>query len=270
MDEPISIKNAIAIAKPLLPTQDNNFESFRNLLDQVCSQVAERFRLYNQNGKPRKATIIDALAKSTCLACIAKKLSAQATANDVDALYKECHTLAVNILVEELYNLLSGMGYKVMISTEADLEYGKADVIITITRYGINLRRNANELLVEVKTGNSLSLSQLFRYLLDERGNTIVVWRIRRRQVLIFNAQNIRTLLMEFTRMVSLRGSRLLSFSQLTCQHTQQSDYQPTQEELQKMFQDFAKAMTETLPYVLKAILEKLDIKNALLQESNR
>jgi hypothetical protein len=206
------------------------------------------------------------LANSTCIACIARKLSGQVTAN-VDALYRECHRLAVNMLVEELYNLLSRMGYTVMISSETKIEYGKVDVIITITNYGINLRSNTNELMVEVKTGISLSLSQLFRYLINKRGNTIIVWRIRKRQVLIFNIQDFEPLLIEFMKMCIMRGSRLLSSLETPqCEHTKRLDWQPTQEELQNMFQDFAKAVTETLPYILKAILERLDIKKELRQ----
>lgn len=248
-------------------SENTSFEKLRILLDQICSQIADRFSLYNSNGKPRKSTIIDTLANSTCLTCIARKLSGHATANDVDALYRECHRLAVNMLVEELYNLLSGMGYVVVVSSEAKIEYGKVDVIITLTNYGIDLRSNTNELMVEVKTGISLSLSQLFRYLLDKRGNTIVVWRIRRRQVLVFNIQDFEQLLVEFVKMCIMRGSRLLSSPQPpTCQHTPRSGWQPTQEELQNMFQDFAKAITETLPHVLKAILERLDIKMELHQ----
>lgn len=259
MDKPVKIRTVVAMTKSPLFAESSDFENLRNLLDQVCSQVAQRFNLYSSNGKPRKATIIAVIAKSACLACIAKKLSAQPTGNRVDALYIEVHRLAVNVLVEELYNLLKGMGYNVMISTETQLEYGKADVTITITKYGINLKCNANELLVEVKTGNSISLSQLFRYLMDKRSNTIVVWRVRRRQILVFETESIKPLLMEFMRIVCLRGTRLLSSPQLTCQHTQRADYQPTQEALQKMFQDFAEALVETLPYILEAITERLD-----------
>jgi len=263
MDKFAKIKTVIAMAKPFHPTKNADFEDLRNSLDQVCSQVAQRFSLYSSSGKPRKATILAVIAKSACIGCIAKKLSPQAIANHVDAIYWECHRLAVNVLVEELYNLLRGMGYNVRISTETKLEYGKADAIITITNYGINLRCNASELLVEVKTGRSLSLCQLFRYLIDKRSNTIVVWRVRRRQILVFDTEDVKPLLMEFMRMICLRGTRLLSSPQLTCQHTQRPDYQPTQEALQEMFQDFAGALTETLPNILEAITERLGIDNS-------
>lgn len=263
MGGPVEIKTILAMAKPFHPTKSVSFEDLRILLDQVCSQVAQRFSLYSSSGKPRKAIILAVIAKSACIACIAKKLSPQTKANHVDAIYLECHRLAINVLVEELHNLLEALGYNVRISTETELEYGKADVTITITNYGINLRCNASELLVEVKTGRSISLCQLFRYLISKRGNTIVVWRVRRRQILVFDTEDIKPLLMEFMRMICLRGNRLLSSPQLTCQHTQRPDYQPTQEALQEMFQDFAEALIETLPNILEAITERLGIDNS-------
>lgn len=260
MSSPIKIKTVVTMTKSLLATK--NAENLWDSLEQVCSQVAQRFNLYSSNGKPRKATIISVIANFSCLACIVEKLSGSATASRVDALYTECHKLAVNILVEELYALLKVMGCNVLISTETESEYGKADVTITITNYGINLKHDENELLVEVKTGNSLSLCQIFRCLMDKRSNTILVWRVRRRQILLFNAEHIKPLLMEFMRMVYLRGTRLLSFTQSTCQHEQRPDYQPTREVLQKMFHDFAEALIETLPYILEAITERLGIES--------
>ena len=264
MGNPVKIETVIAMAKPFLHIKKADFESFRNLLDQVCSEVAQRFSLYSSNGKPRKAAIIDVIAKSPCLCCITRKLSKQAERNDVDALYLECHVLAVNVLVEELSSFLKAMGYNVVISTEAKLEYGKADIVITIKRYGINLKCCGNELMVEVKTGKSLSLSQLFRYLLQESHSIIVVWRIRKRQVLVFKAQQIEPLLMEFVRMICLRANRLLSSPPpAKCQHSQHLNYQPSQQELQEMFQDFADALIETLPCVLETIAEKLEVHSS-------
>ena len=251
------IETAIAIAKSSPSVNDADFRSLQDMMDQVCSQIAQRFKLYSSNGKLRRAAIIAIIPKSACLACIARELS-QATAAHLDALYMECHRLAVNVLVEELYNFLRRMGYNVMISTETKLEYGKADVTIAVTKYGIDLKCASNELLVEVKTGNSLSLSQLLRYLMDKRSKNIVVWRVRRRQILFFNAESMKPLLMEFVRMIFLRGTRLLSSPQSLCRHVQLPDYEPTQEVLQTMFQDFAKALIETLPHILEAITERL------------
>jgi len=245
-------------------SNSSNILRFENLLNNVCLSLAVRFNLYDLNNKPHKATIVDALAKSSCLMCIAENLSNKTRVNNVDTLYKECHRLAVSVLVEELYYLLNKTGFKVAVSTEADLEYGKADILITVTNYGLNLKGKTRDLLIEVKTGNSLSLSQLFRYLLDSRSDTIVVWRVRKRQVLAFNAKIIEPLLTEFTRMICLRGIRLLLSSQLQpCKHVKQSNYLPTQEELQEMFQDFSEAVIETLPRVVETILRELGVASS-------
>lgn len=250
-----------SVRKALLESS-TSFGELKKILEEVCSKIAAHYNLYYENGKPRKSTIIETIVNSPCLVCLTERLSGRTVASDVDALYKECHRLAVNVLVEELYHLLNQMGYKVAVSTETELEYGKADILITVTNYGLNLRDKAKELLVEVKTGNSLSVSQLFRYLLDARSDTIVVWRVRRRQVLVFNVQKIKPLLIEFTRMIHLRGSRLLQQGQQLqpCQHVKQSNYRPTQEELEKMFEDFSVALMETLPSVLQTILKELEI----------
>jgi len=243
------------------PSQGSNADS-KILLDQICNQIAQRFKLINSSGAPYKARIIEILANSSSLACISYMLSEnKMRAKDVDAMYKECHKLAVDILVEEVNSLLTQMGYKVSIMTEAELEYGKADILIIVTSYGLNLKGKAKELLIEVKTGNSLSLIQIFRYLWDSRSNAIVVWRVRKRQVLTFDSKKIEPLLVESIRMICLRGIRLLSSPQIqSCQHLTRSLYQPTATELERMFQDFAKAIIETLPSVLNTILEQLDI----------
>lgn len=252
-------------------TQSPSLEYLQNTLNHICSRIAEQFNLCNQNGKIRKGTIIEAIARSTCITCANQRLSNQKATNKVDALYKECHTLAVSILVEELYRLLNQMGYKVLISTEAELEYGKVDVLITVTNYGLNLKNSARELLVEIKAGNSLSLTQIFRYLMDSRSDTIIVWRIRRRQVLVFDVHEVKPLLTEFVRMLCLRGIRLLSAEHIQpCQHERERCHQPKQDELEQMFRDFSKALIETLPSILQIITEKLGISTLQLNGDAR
>lgn len=247
-----------------------DFENLRALLDHICQLIAKRFNLFDKNGNPLRAKIIDIITKFSCQACIINEFSMQRMPSNVDALYKECHHLAVSIIAEELYYFLNQMGYRVLISTEPKLGYGKADILITVTNYGLNLKGKSKELLVEVKTGNSLSLSQLFRYLLEARSDTLVLWRVRKRQVLTFNAQIIKPLLTEFIRMICLRGARLLLSTQLQpCQHVKQSNYVPTQERLQEMFQDFSEAVIETLPHVVETILRELGAASSKDRERN-
>jgi len=82
--------------------------------------------------------------------------------NSVDNFYAQCHTLACNILVEELQTQLTEKGYSVLVSTEKKLEYGKVDIRIIPNQHGIDLLTSKKEVGIEVKTGASLSFPQLF------------------------------------------------------------------------------------------------------------
>jgi hypothetical protein len=265
MDEITDVQstNFSSLRDQLTYSNHLDFKDLRNNLDRIYSYLAFSFNLVDSTGKPRKSIIIDTLAKRSCLSCIYRTLSSinHSDIDNVDAIYKESHELAVNIMVEELYALLNKMGYKFIITTEVELNYGRADVLITITNYGLNLKSRTKELLVEVKTGNSLSFSQLFRYFLDGKSDTIIVWRIRKRQVLVFDAQKFKPLIAEFMRMICLRAIRLLSSQHQIppCQHAKSPNYQPTQAELEKALEDFSEALVETLPAVLQTILKQLE-----------
>jgi hypothetical protein len=54
--------------------------------------------------------------------------------------------LAINILVEKIYQLLIEIGYKVVVSIEVELKYGRVDIQITVTNYGLNLKDKAKDL----------------------------------------------------------------------------------------------------------------------------
>lgn len=238
-----------------------SYEELRATFDCVCSEIASKFGLYGPNNHPRKATIIDAIANSTCVSCSARKLSNTGLRQRVDGIYMECHKLAVGTLVEELQDKFSKMGFSVLILNEVETEYGRVDVLIKPTNFGVKLQYGINELTVEVKTGLSLSFSQIFRYLLDRENETIVLWRIRNRQVLLFRGTHLKPLLMRFMKTCILRGERLLADQTSTCDHPKQSDWSPTQEEIQAMLDDFAKALVETLPCVVKTVFETLEVK---------
>jgi hypothetical protein len=240
----------------------NGLGSLQSMLDSICVEISKRFNLYSEGGRLRKATIIDVLSKFTCLACVYRKLSTKPLPNGVDAVYRECHKLAVNILVERLYWLLKEMGYTVAISTETELEYAKADIVIAITKVGVSLKHKTEELIIEVKTGNSLSFSQLFRYILCGKNGSIIIWRIRRRQILVFDIDSLKPLLAEFAAMIYLRGKRLLSCSPLICNHQLKKEYCPTQEDLQIAIQEFSKGLLETLPSIIITVLQRLGLQN--------
>jgi len=246
-----------------IPTlESSNVENLKITLNQICSKIASRYNLYSLNGEPRRAAIIAALANSECPACIARRLGGKAAPQSIDAIYKECHRLAVNVLIEELYNLLNRLGYTVSITSEAEMEYCTADVLIKLKNYGINLRCGATGLMIEIKTGTSLSIDQLLRHLLDAPNATVIVWRVRRRQVLAFDGRELEPLLIEFMRTCILRGKRLLQSPNVLCDHPiYSSRWSPTENQIEEMFKDFAAALVETRKHVIEAIFEKLGMK---------
>jgi hypothetical protein len=239
-----------------------SYEELKESLESVCSEIASKFGLYNVGNRPKKAAIVDCIANTTCIGCIARELSNKASQQHIDGIYLECHRLAVGTLIEELHDQFSRMGYSVLIRSEAETDYGKVDVLIKPTNYGIQLRYGLNELIVEVKTGTSMSLSQIFRYLLDKEDQTLILWRIRNRQVLIFNGGYLKPMLMRFMKTCILRGGRLLKSGKADCEHaTKGKSWLPDQQAVQDMLEDFTSALLETLPRITKTIFKTLKVK---------
>lgn len=241
------------------PSTTLDYEKIRVLFDNVCSEIAARYNLYYLNGQPRRAKIIEIVSRTSCAFCIDRRLR-ENRLDRVDDLYKECHQLACNLLVEELYSQLCRIGYTVLITSEKSLEYGKVDVLIVPNRHGINLHYKKKEVAVEVKTGFSLSLTQLFRYILDNTDRSVVLWRIRSRQVLVFEGTELKPMLTQFMRMIVSRAGRLFADTQTSCEHTfEYKNWSPNQQQLQEAFLDFAHSVTETLPSVVEAVVKILD-----------
>lgn len=235
-----------------------DYEKTKKLFDNACLEIARRYNSYYKDGKPRKAMIIEIVAKTTCVACIDRELKMDIV-NRVDTLYKECHQQACNILVEELYDRFNSLGLTVEISTEKLIEYCKADVLILPNGHGISLVRDKKEVAVEVKTGYSLSLIQLYRYIIDDPNRDLVLWRIRNKQILIFDGASLKPLLIQFMKMFILRANRFLAGIDIPCKHNlEHANWSPNQQQLQEAFMDFAHSVVETLPCVVEVVAQIL------------
>jgi hypothetical protein len=223
------------------------------LLDYACCKVAERYNLY-LGDQPRKATIIEVLARTNCIGCVDKRLRTR-TFERIDNMYTELHQFACSMLVEELYGQLVENGHRVTITTEENLKYGKADIFIVPNHYGLNLRSKNMEIAVEVKTGFSLSMPQILRYFVGNYQRSLVLWRIRNQQVLIFEGTEIRQLLVQFIRMIVSRADRLLLAPELKCKHApERKRWSPNQQQLQEAFTDFSSGIIATLPSVVETV----------------
>jgi len=228
-----------------------------SLLDYVCCQIAERYNLFSK-GEPRRAAIIEVLARNTCLGCIAKELQTKSFQR-IDNMYSEIHQLAAGLLIEALYDQLVTNGHKVTISAEASIKYGTADVIIIPSRYGISLQSNRVEIVVEIKTGFSLSVPQLLRYLIDNDKRSLILWRIRNEQVLLLEGPEIRLLVLQFVRMIVSRADKLLQGFDVDCGHsTDSKSWRPNSQQLQEAFSDFAKGVVSTLTSVVETITQMI------------
>ena len=227
------------------------------LLDYVCSQIADRYDLFSK-GQPRKATIIEVIARNTCIDCVDKELRTKSFQR-IDNMYTELHQLACSMLVEELYDQLVKNGCKVTITTEENVKYGKIDVFIIPSNFGLSLHSNRVEIAVEVKTGFSLSLPQLLRYGIDNVHRSLLLWRIRNQQVLLFEGYEFRQLIGQFVKMVISRADRLLLNPEPQCKHIpQDKSWSPNQEQLQETFSDFTKGVINTMPSVIERISQMI------------
>lgn len=236
-----------------------SFKELKDELESLCSDIASKFDLHYSNKTPRKATIIETLAGTTCTSCISRRLMDGTVRKRIDGIYVEVHKLAISILIEELIDKFRSLGYSVSILSEAETTFGKVDVLIKPTKIGIALQYGTSELIVEVKSGISLSVSQIFRYMMAKENQTVILWRIRNRQVLSFDGVQFNGLLKRFMKTCILRGQRLLAApTQTACKHSIPTDWSPTQGELQQMLEDFAAALVESLPCVVETILHKL------------
>lgn len=243
----------------LLLSNDSDYQKIRMLFDNVCSEIAARYNLCYSDGEPRKAKIIEVVARTACTFCIDRRLRENRT-DRVDDFYKECHQFACNLLVEELQAQLTEKGYSVLITNEKKLEYGKVDILIIPNRHGADLRFNDKEVAIEVKTGFSLSFSQLFRYLLDNVDRTIILWRIRNKQVLLFEGTKLKPLLTQFMMMIVSRAERLLSNPEMSCKHAlEPKNWSPNQQQLQNAFSDFSDGVVKTLPRIVETVVMRLD-----------
>jgi hypothetical protein len=230
------------------------------LLDYVCSQIAERYDLFSR-GQPRKATIIEVLARNTCISCVDRELRTKSMQR-IDNMYTELHRLACSLLVEELYSQLVKNGHTVTVTTEENIKYGKVDVLIVPSNHGLSLHSNQMEIAVEVKTGFSLSLPQVFRYMLDNVDRTLILWRIRNKQILLFEGTKLKPLLTQFMKMIVSRAERFLSNPETSCEHVPEcKSWSPNQRQLQAAFSDFSDAVVKTLPSVVETVVMMLDGK---------
>ena len=232
------------------------FEHLRQALDEVCVELAEKFNLFTASGKPRKAFILDTLMKYSCRGCIVKVLTQPRKDDRADRLFLENHRLAVGLLVESLHHYLTE---KFKVEEEVEGEYGRLDIIVKPTRTGVILKiANMLEVIIEVKTGESFTYSQVFRYLIERPGAILFVWRVTKRQVIKIDGKRCRSLLLLVMEAALERGMAVLRGEYGECNHTPVRNTPYIIEDAQAIVDDFLTAIVDTLPVIIESVLNAI------------
>jgi len=245
---------------PTLTLEDHNaLKHLKSQLEDLCSDIAAKFNLYDKRGKPRNAFILDTLMRYSCLGCIVKVFTKPPKWKDIDAIYTENHKLAVNLLTERLQHQLNKEGFNALVQDEVEDNYGRVDILIRPINSGVLLRFRESEIIIEVKTGKGLSYAQIFRYLIDKPNATMIVWRIKMRQIFTIDQKRTGQLLQAYMETIIRRATRLLSDNEITpCNHNPADDKQFTIKNPQELIDEFISALIETLPRIVEEVMQVL------------
>lgn len=225
-------------------------------LDELCSNIAAQFNLYGRDKKPRKAFIIDTLAKNVCYGCIIKELTKANTHEEVDALYLENHQLAVNLLIETLREQLEKV-LCVEINGEVAGEYGRTDIEVKAYGGGVVINSRDKVIVIEVKTGAGLSYHQAFRYLIEKPNSILLIWRVTKQQLIKLYGAELKWLLSIWLKTVLHKGSQITT-KPFECNHI--SSNKPwTIKNPQKIVTDFITGLKATLPIIVNEIKQFLN-----------
>ena len=242
----------------MLENKDELIENLRTYLDEVCDRLAAKYSLFDCFGRPRKALIADALFRFGCLGCIWKTFTQlRMFRSEVDCIYMEMHSLALNILSGALMQMLNGRNLNV--SCEEKDNFGRSDVVIRRTGFQAVVEADGVNIIVEVKTGKSISFAQLFRYLLQHPNAILVVWRVAMRQVFTLSGEKLKNLLCLYTASAINRGLSILNGDVAACQHSVGVELYRRIENPQLILENFFQGLTESLPLVVAVVAKTIE-----------
>ncbi|MEM0488104.1 MAG: hypothetical protein QW707_02750 [Candidatus Bathyarchaeia archaeon] len=246
--KPISLQLASSCNYELL-------QYLKGFLDEVVERLSAKFELIDARGGPRKAFIIDALLRFGCVGCI-RKVFTQMRKRSIDNLYLEIHSLAVNLLAGLLTQALSNQ--KLEVRLEENGRYGKVDVAIKTAAFGTVVEVGDMSVIIEVKTGRSVDLVQVLRYLLEHPKAALLVWRVRMRQIFIIKGEKLMALLCMCVAIALDRALRLLNDCDVDCCHNP-NDAFATMENPQELIDEYFDGLAEGLPKAVSAVFEILN-----------
>jgi hypothetical protein len=236
---------------------DETLSRLRSELDRVCEEIAKKFNLFDARGRPKKSFIVDTLMRNICPACAIKQLTQLHEEDNIDALYREGHGLALNIFVETLRYELKRNGLNAVVEGEVAGDYGRLDVIIRLVNQGIMLEFKDASIIIELKTGASISLIQLLRYGMEYPNSIIVVWRIRMKQFFMIDMRRHGRILFAIMFAALNRGLAILNGAFTECHHNNRGNQNKASrmENPQQLVDELFSSLSSDLPSVLEMIL---------------
>lgn len=232
----------------------------KSCLDEVCKKIAEKYQLYDQRRRAREAFILDALMRFDCYGCIVNTLTEMPGNDKIDAIYSQNHALATNLLVETLRYYLNVNGLPVSVISELEGGFGRIDVAVIPTRTGVILELDGEVIIIEIKTGESFSYSQLLRYMLEKPAAILVLWRVTEDQVIVLKGEELRRLLIFYAMAALHRGLSILKGIDATCNHNKAHGKAPVKNP-QEVVDKFLKALQDGLPKVVETVFKLLGVQ---------
>ena len=230
----------------------------RDCLDETCRKIAEKYSVYDRFGRPRKAYILDALTRYTCPSCAVKALTQMRVETEVDAIFREAHDLAVSLLVHTLRNISGG---RITVEDEVTSENGRVDVLVKKLKGGLLVQAYNLELIVEVKTNMGFNIQQVLRYIAERPDAIALIWRIRKRQILLIDGRKHRWLIIAYIAAALQQGLTILNEKFTLCNHDVR-DGPFRLKDPQGFLDDFLTCLVEGLPKVVGVIMQLLRREN--------
>jgi hypothetical protein len=233
------------------------------LLQQECNRIITKYSEFLPNSKPTISMVLSLIASKSDVCCVDYSLRNRQW-SFVDPYYINRHALAVGVLMDAVYDGLTNLQYEVCIGSEVQMTFGKLDALITKNGGELEALYGNCKIGIEIKTGNSLDLAQLFRYLIDI--DSLILVRIKSKQIVTLRKyQFLETLSLLLETWIS-RTQRLLAKNDLRCNHWKgrMRSQVLRSDVLERDIVSFANGLNTIRADVVDSVMQELDRMKAL------
>jgi hypothetical protein len=158
----------------------------------------------NLNSKSTTASIISIVQKYHCLMRCQHDISNPSYDNNIDPLYTAKHEFVKNKLIDTLFYKFGNL---MMISSEHTIKAGKLDIAIFPDR--ILLKSNNKNIAIGIKSGKSIGLFQIERYLFES--DILIVVRVPTQDVFRVDALSPENELLRSIDLITDKIEKILS-----------------------------------------------------------